>query len=253
MSREAQERIHDSYFEVVRKVQKYDPNQPRDDHGRWTDAGDLADPSFDPRTGLPSSELIEHTEGLTPFHEREDLNAHEKRVINGYAMNDSVMVNSLLRGERPQMEKWVDAKIMARAESMIPEMDEAVAKSVIETDAVLYRGVPPSVAIDLKVGDEYTDLGFQSYSVVLNEAFTFAKSKAPGVAGHDPTVLRTRVREGDTGLWLGGEGTPHETEMEFVLPRGTAYRVAAVENRTYPNEWEPDRPFKWRLVTLEMI
>ena len=119
-------------------------------------------------------------------------------------------------------------------------MDSALKRSELAADTLIYRGVGSDVAQAklltngmLRVGDEFTDLAFGSSSVDRSVAVSFA-----GGEFSDGVVVELHAPAGTKGLWMGKWRTSagaeksisrYDTEAEFLLPRGTRFRVTGFE------------------------
>lgn len=240
----------------------FDPNQPRDEQGRWTDTGADSGGStyeahllkgFPPiRLDVPVEKEIAWTEKLAEVPERE---LYQQAQIERYVGSEHENVNAQLRdGFTPDQDCQPDDYDCEDLQGFVVAMDDAIRNSEMEQDAVLYRGVSSDLDFSwMKPGLYFQDEAFQSWSASRKAMTDFAKGQG--------TVFRTLVRKGDEALWTGGSWAGFEDEHEFVLPRGTEYRVVAVEENVPLYQWEmigkgsgEVPPFKAaRLVTLEKM
>jgi GNAT superfamily N-acetyltransferase len=185
----------------------YDPNQPRDPDGRWTE------------TGGSSSLTKSHTD-------REDLLG----AIDNYSHNDYQEINEVLR----HSDNWQRTEYAQQ----IRKLDEAfsVAGHDLAEDTTLHRGVERGTPLDrLRAGDTFSDLGFTSTTTdkVHVEGFTFGE----GLEMDIRVPAGTRVLGTDTGR--------HQVVVpEVVLNRGTQFKVASRSGDSIQLDVIPRRKIK---------
>ena len=162
----------------------------------------------------------------------ESLPEPEVGAVHLYSGHNYTAINGPLRQGLPYREQW-----LAEATSRV---DSALKRSELAADTLIYRGVGSDVAQAklltngmLRVGDEFTDLAFGSSSVDRSVAVSFA-----GGEFSDGVVVELHAPAGTKGLWMGKWRTSagaeksisrYDTEAEFLLPRGTRFRVTGFE------------------------
>lgn len=188
--------------------------------------------------------------GLDRFTPEDDYSGDENAAIYDYMTQDgSHTINSALRHNRLppvphppasiaddwwERENWEEAHPNRRAE--IPILDKMIARYSTSKPATIYRGFSMSdeTAAKLKPGSTFTDKGYVSTSSSLTWANRFAQLRSTGHAentldigvkalGGKPTIMKIHVPAGQHMV-------PGETDIgEFVLPRGSKYRVDDIE------------------------
>jgi hypothetical protein len=113
----------------------------------------------------------------------------------------------------------------------IVHLDSAIAKHVLPTDAILYRGINlrrnPEVLQSLQPGDPFTDAGYMSTSRSEEMAQKWA-----GVDPQQSFMLEIRAPAGTPGLEIPRAKFGPD-EQEILLPRNGRWRVVSVEDRPY--------------------
>ena len=102
----------------------------------------------------------------------------------------------------------------------VAQLDSAIAKHALNHDATLYRGVKGGYASrikGLKVGDTFTNHGYSSSSSSPKISTNFA--------GKQGVLLKIDAKAGQAGYPYGF----HDSEKEYVLPRGLKYKVKSIE------------------------
>lgn len=142
----------------------------------------------------------------------ENLTSQEKAEVGFYTGEGYATINERLRRGFP----------VSRTELI----DSAIAKSVLTSDTVVYRGVNSSeFAGQLNVltsGESITDAAYVSTSGSLASAATFAGGGS---------VMEVRLPKGSNALYTEGFSMNSGAEEdEYILPRGTTFKY--VTSRT---------------------
>jgi hypothetical protein len=161
--------------------------------------------------------------------EAADWNPFQPRVPRGEAGGGQWQGENLTKEERREVTFYTDdgyRTINDRLRRGLPSVrseliDSAIAKSVLDKDVVVYRGVADTDFLDsldaLKVGDEVVDRAYVSTSGnFLHAAMT---------SGVGRPVMEVRVPAGSNALYV--ESFSANTgigEEEYLLPRGTTLR-----------------------------
>jgi hypothetical protein len=167
----------------------------------------------------------------------QNLGDDEKKQVRFYTRNGYTPINKSLRtGTGPEYLKDVVATI-----------DSAIAKSVLSSDTVVYRGVNAvgfvSALGALKPGDTITDSAYVSTSGSLASAATFA--------GTYNTVMEVRLPAGSNALYVEEfSGSSGQEEDEYILPRGTKFqyvtsRVTRTKRTIYTFDLVPRGAADW--------
>jgi len=158
-------------------------------------------------------------------------------AVFGY-VNDSRGVNNTLRENPASAERAYG--------NLISEMDETMVRTPNITQSItVYRGVRggdelPESFQDLEEGDVFSDSAFVSTSLSPTSALGFAGIyNAPETQG---VVFEIKVPANSEGIfpnsWLGTDGNNFASELEFLLPRDTQFKVISTEGKVWKLEIE---------------
>jgi hypothetical protein len=167
-------------------MKAFDPSEPRDYHGRWSQAG---------------GDAIELTD-------------QEAVVVSNYVAEGYINMNSWLRtGTVPGSER-----------KTVRVMDAAIAKGTLAEDTTVFRGIDvladplnrpaydQTVKQGLPVGSKVSDKAFMSTSLSSAAARGFA---------HKGAIVAIHVPAGSHGLVVGNLAESTD-EQEVILPRKTS-------------------------------
>lgn len=163
-------------------------------------------------------DLIDNTYGRQAVFTEEESDAIASYVSTGHKD-----INSYLRGK-------ID-DIWAQDKEDIKHLDSAMKNSLIE-DTTLYRGI--AINDVLEPGSEITDNGFTSTTLARSVADRF---KVSGLmdSHKNKYVLRINANKGQKGLFPAADATDgkdiRSAEAEFILPRGTNFKVTGTEDQ----------------------
>jgi len=200
-------------------------------HGRKGGGGganftDLRDfESQEPR--LTDSELQEITTSQKP--------EYGQQAVYDYVNTNGMFFNRALRADEEGTMESYGQKIL--------ELDETMVRTPnITTGITVYRGIqsgdgdmPPEFA-DLQVGDVFSDAGYVSTSLdpLTAASFGLSTQRLPENQG---TVFRIDVPANSEGIfpnsWLGVDGNDAAQEWEFLLPRGSSFKVISREGKVW--------------------
>jgi hypothetical protein len=175
----------------------------------------------DPENKYPSyEELLAITASQKP--------EYGQSAVYGY-VNDSSQVNRALRIDPDEAEQIYG--------NVISELDETMVRTPNITSAItVYRGVrggddlPPEFE-ELEAGDVFSDSAFVSTSLSPTSALGFAGVyNAPNTQG---LVFEISVPANSEGIfpnsWLGTDRNNFASELEFLLPRDSQFKVISTE------------------------
>jgi hypothetical protein len=234
---------------------KYDPDQPRDRRGRWTETGNLIDPA----EVRPVAEVLKDR-AMSNWRAEPGGNFTEQDwdVVQGssYARETKLSwtgsafsfdVNRYLRGERlmadgPARRAGVSDEEL---DLFVARMDTAFEHAgEIGAPVKVYRGlVGPPEKLGIREGETITDLGYGASStnqlLVMNHANTLARSRrAYGETFVWPVLMNLRVSPEVKAIW--GANTQ---EDELIMERGLRYRIISVTEHRGENGdpwWQVD-------------
>jgi hypothetical protein len=160
-----------------------------------------------------------------------------QEFVNEY-VNDPQGVNVKLRADEEM------AMMEFRSGNLIKGLDETMERTPnIKEPIVVYRGISSEASVDpifedLEVGDVFQDAGFASTSLD-----PFIAASAAGINYRFPTaegvVFRISVPAQSEGIYpnsfIGNLGE-FANEVEFLLPRGSKFKVNAMEGRVWDVE-----------------
>lgn len=208
---------------------KFDPNQPRDSEGRWTDTPSVGNSSsFSQRfdDALTGDEVL-HASPVMYHYDPKDrhFGSLDKAVqddvmqsIRTYSGESYLSINSYLRNVDPASTRHKLDYDMAKEH--VPNLDKAMEASPLLHDVITYRGVysPKKVfgssynaSPGSMTGLRYRDDGFSSTSSSKKVAEDFSM---------DEVVLRILTPKGTHAVALSSGG-----ENELLLDRGLTYKI----------------------------
>lgn len=146
-------------------------------------------------------------------------------VVSQKYQNEVKFVNNDIRYGKP---------IPPEKESIISSLDSAIARSHVDTDTVVWRGMQDDMP--MKVGEVFEDKGFMSVSFNRNVAVAFSSNL--GNSYNDNNVVMRIPKDQDilsVNLGLGGHSR-FMGEQEGVLPRGMKLRYVGLDSNARQNE-----------------
>lgn len=198
---------------------RYNPDQPRDEHGRFAAGGGGGGPKPAAQRykdyGQQSLESTINDAARLSAQQAQSLSATEKDAALAYVNGRAFTINKNLRDGAPQNER--DAATQQG-------LDSALQKSTLPEHTLVYRGVDSDWG--LQVGQTITDKGYVSTALAKEVSDEFATSAGPGGA-----MFRIRLDAGQRALsmeTLGG----NPGQSEILLPRGMTFRVESVADGT---------------------
>jgi hypothetical protein len=244
---------------------KYDPDQPRDEHGQWSDSGGGSsgggsDGGGDSGGGGERETIVE---GISDPRKvdmgwNSSVSEDERAVVHNYTTGGYVAVNQALRDG--------DTTLVDNA---IGKIDSVIEKAgVMDEPVTVFRGVnnipdpPGSLTAGVfgadadkakmewrqeyakdkfPIGSTVEDAAFQSTSFIIEPALDRSKS---GV------VFQIETNHGAYLNHAYGLSS-YDDEYELLLPRGTSYTVKDVSTKTLEtlDEQKADRI----VVTVEAM
>lgn len=158
-----------------------------------------------------------------------DWTAAERGAVEAYQGGGHYDINDSLRD--------TDGEFDVKSAAYALLIDDAMKKSKpLGRDITVYRGVKTSEAFDrqkeakdffneLEDGDEFSDLAFTSTTLDPRVAANFANlSSSPDEQG---ILFRINVPNSTTGIFMNSVSAKagFNSEMEFLLPRGSKFKV----------------------------
>jgi hypothetical protein len=171
-------------------TEKYSPDQPRAEDGKWTSGGGGDD-------------------GKPDFSQRPDVTEEEHQAVYDY-LNDSTINEHLRSGD------YMDTS----------ELDSVANKSPLRTNEVVWRGMHSDGYDILKehVGKEYTDRGFMSTTrdrtIAERYDYVVRVNLPEGTRAIDMDLFDEDRFDPDSGTY----GIP--SERELVVHRGSRWRIS---------------------------
>ena len=154
---------------------------------------------------------------------RDGLTMEQERAINNYSGDDYSGINGYLRHEmtKKQVESWDALSNMSLSE-MIRNIDDALDEFELDAPIKVFRTCENDVLRNLKleVGAKFRDDGFVSTSV-LNEKVASGN-----------IVMEINVPKGKGhGAWINPLSGAEDEEWEYLLPRGSEFKVKSITKR----------------------
>ena len=152
---------------------------------------------------------------------QDSITAEESLAIASYTGDAYSGINGLLRGQmtKKMVDAWNETETRP-IETYIKDMDSALASFELKDPIIVYRTCDQNVANSLMaaVGNTFRDDGYVSTSVISEKV----------ASGN--IVMQITVPAGKNhGAWINPLSGAADEEYEFLLPRGSEFRV----NKTY--------------------
>lgn len=171
---------------------------------------------------------------------RSDLSSLQKDTVSRYSGSGYIEMNKGLRKK---------SKLRGPVQKAVDGLDGAIDKSFLSKERILYRGTGgknPARFGNYEIGAEFSDAGFQSWTADRSISTNFALKSAE--TRQQATAFRVRVPKGSKGLFVD------EIESEFILPRGSKYRIVDVEETVkVASRAKGTESVTMRVVTLEIV
>jgi hypothetical protein len=155
------------------------------------------------------------------------------RITSAQAWQDSLTPDELYTLKVYASSGYRDINTALRAASTgdaaltreILAIDAALARSALPVDTTLYRAAPASAFEGVQVGSVFTDraYGSTSLSPVIQQDFANYLKEA----GDTPVYITINAPAGTSGGYISGI-LPSMNEQEWLLARGTQYRVTSL-------------------------
>lgn len=199
------------------RVDAFDPDEPRDESGKWSAEGEAA------------SKVVEAA-GKEP-HVRNEPEALSR---DEYWKAHDAVANRLTDNERQALSTWTSASYSGINEyargpdadqyATIQRLDTAIAKSTAPRDMTVFRGLNEDRMLGLKPGDTFSDRGFVATSSRQDVGENFAQSAGEKHYGFENAgaLVRIIVPKGSHALPVVGQAGD---EGEVLLPRGSKFKV----------------------------
>jgi DNA topoisomerase I len=228
------------YLELIGQVAKiaaetalkakrdFDPNQPRDEDGKWSGgggggfAGGKASGSWKSLKGKKSSEAVEKHDTMWKASGGSKIKTPQVAALRDYTFPGFYSpLNKFLRtGKFPAK---VDQHTATDLIDTINRMDLAFNAAKLAKNTLTYRAVKPNVfdQIVKQVGGEFVDKGFVSTTADKGYAKLFAQTTLSTAAD---TILPVVIRAGAKALPLAAIADD-PGEQEVLLDRGARFQV----------------------------
>lgn len=150
----------------------------------------------------------------------------EVDAVDRYLGGDYRVINGGLRIGQPDHPAIRDT---------VRDLDSAIAKSRLDADAVLYRGIIVEAGTEYRVGDTFSDKAYTSTSSdkAVGDAFT-KKAREIGKENWQPVRVEFEMPKGSQALNavdmfdVAGRKSGYTHEREFLLPRDAAFTIKSV-------------------------
>jgi hypothetical protein len=211
------------------------PTPPQDEPALEEEPGQDFGPGHDEEHAFQSVAPIVHPATPASTKHSNGLSANEFHHVRAYQSSSSGINENLRHGNGDHV--------------AIPAIDGAIAKSAgLEKDTTVYRGVNQNVAdkiVTAGVGGVFSDKAYGSTSFSINTANSFGSGK---------NIIHIDAKKGQKGIDMNkvlGMKSIHKGEYEFVLPRGTSYRITKIETAPNPHSYAPGNTV--RTIHVEIV
>ena len=213
--------------------ERYDPDQPREDDGKFGEGGGgggggNGDDDDEFESSFESAMEAETTVQSKQEKYVEQLDDIQKQAIDEYTGEGYRDVNRFYRGAPPPPLTEDEMEEISFTANMIEA--SIVEAPPLTEDVTVYRGMTAKAlgievledgdqAFDGLVGSQFTDKGIISTS--------FSPDVATEFGGSDKVILEIKAPRGTTGLAVGDMSESY-MESEFLLPPGTTFNITGV-------------------------
>jgi hypothetical protein len=186
---------------------------------------------------IPKDETV--PQGLRNLHEefnQKNSSTESAKALEFYTSDNYKKVNNALRDGtfNPQDSVVTDIDII------VNDLDSLISQSNKTSATVeVFRGIKGTNSLsDLKVGQGFTDKAYTSTTLDPRLALTSFSSPRSG------KILRITVPKGTRGIyvpdWFGAKDERAQTkkEQEFILPRGSSFRVTNIDGNVISLEMD---------------
>jgi len=208
--------LSESLLDTVRRIQKFDPNQPRDAEGQWSDAGGegvggggSSSVTISTNTAASFNTVLSSAYKAQGVQDWEAGDYFEQLPYKGYFGNgNSFLINRALRSERKlasgqkDVHEFLSSKIGTHG-------------ITVSSDSTLYRavdGVFASKLVGMKAGESFRDGGW------VSAAGTKAATKQFG-----DVVMKIKLAP------PGQKALAYRPETELLFPPGRTFTVGSVK------------------------
>jgi len=201
-------------------TKRFNPSQPRDHRGRWTDTTginfDVVDVPERHRDKGDETRYYRHDAGQDEGQIEED----EERAYTYSSEGWSDEVSYYLRnGEVDEEEGIYDED---EINEMVGSLDRIADRNILSEDTSFYR-VAPADFYNISDGEEVTDSAFMSTTVFHQVASQY-------VSGDDDVLMRIDMPAGSHIVPHRHLAPGASAKGEVILPRGTTLRKVRTEN-----------------------
>jgi hypothetical protein len=194
-------------------VGKFDPDQPRDEEGKWTDGGGSG--------GVGGSEHVAQDRAFTES---------EKEAIANYAGDWYQDINRRLRGERLEEGDYSEHEV----DQTIKALDSAMEKSTLKESMVVYRGMDAEALGGLQFNRDLPGTVITPGTFVSTSR---SRAIAEEFAGYKnvtrPVILELSLPKGIHALEPASVSNMDKRFQEITLNRKVKFKVTG---------WTPGSP-----------
>lgn len=231
-------------------AKEFNPDQPREDDGKWGDGGGSSTGSGKPDKGAIKKldrQARNNIGDAKVYHDGLEYDTMTSDQVQSYSDKvSSSQLSSLSKAQKAAISQYTGDKYTTVTgglrtckgdsgclkdkgiDKTTKDLDSAVKSSRVPEDTMLFRGMGSSSGIDkLSPGTEFVDHSFVSTSIDGHVADTFTEGSH--------TIARIFAPKGSSGLYMSSN-SQYSEEKEVLLPRGQRYRILRTSkqgNRTY--------------------
>jgi hypothetical protein len=168
------------------------------------------------------SDYVNKTYGSSP-KDMKNMTPEMIQASNVYTNISYQTMNGYLRGNETALASYaMDPKSAAYEIKQIKILNSYVTKNPMKDPVTLYRGVVGDHAKSLKIGDEYIEKSFGSFSSIEDVASNFAGDK-------NKTIFRVITKQGDNFAPAIRSATEFNTkEGEFISAINSKYKITNI-------------------------
>ncbi len=203
--------------------------------------------SFDPTKSFDPG-MARKMDNMQPWYKTQEHTIKQSDGVNTYGGAGYGPINSALRNPDPEQRSMARRSRLGSSTlgEHVDAIDEAIRNTApLAEDLTLYRGVKTKgrsieALKNMRVGKEFTDYGYSSWSGERSTATTFSEQNG--------VTMRMRAPAGSKALYVSS------VEEELLFKRGAKYRVVDVEKKVPMYQSSPGGfMYTQTVVTVELV
>lgn len=191
--------------------------------------------AFESENAVRISKNEDYVNYVSSNYDYNSIQQKQYEAMNLYGSETYKDINQKLKGKDfPEDETTFGGqKVNDMVDEQVSHLTDYIDSHPMKDDVDLYRGAVGDSYKDLKVGDEFINPGFSSFSTFEDTANTFIPRD---IDSSKAVIMNIKSTKGEKVAPLiykqpGKEAKPNTRETEFVVQRGTKFRVVDIEEK----------------------